>query len=42
LRDDGFDIDLPSLEEIEEALKYLKNKKAVLDSIGQAVGKQWT
>jgi hypothetical protein len=28
LRDDGVDIDLPSREEIEEALKYLKNNKA--------------
>jgi hypothetical protein len=27
LRDDGVDIDLPSREEIEEALKYLKNNK---------------
>jgi hypothetical protein len=34
LRDDGFDIDLPSREEIEGALKYLKNNKAVsVDSI---------
>jgi hypothetical protein len=31
LRDDGVDIDLPSREEIEGALKYLKNYKA--DSI---------
>jgi hypothetical protein len=29
LRDDGVDIDLPSREEIEGALKYLKNNKAV-------------
>jgi hypothetical protein len=28
LRDDGVDIDLPSREEIERALKYLKNNKA--------------
>jgi hypothetical protein len=28
LRDDGVDIDLPSREEIEETLKYLKNNKA--------------
>jgi hypothetical protein len=28
LRDDGVDIDLPSREEIEGALKYLKTKKA--------------
>jgi hypothetical protein len=28
LRDDGVEIDLPSREEIEEALKYLKNNKA--------------
>jgi hypothetical protein len=27
LRDDGVDIDLPSREEIEGALKYLKNNK---------------
>jgi hypothetical protein len=34
LRDDGVDIDLPSLEEIEGALKYLKNNKAAgADSI---------
>jgi hypothetical protein len=29
LRDDGVDIDLPSREEIEGTLKYLKNNKAV-------------
>jgi hypothetical protein len=34
LRDDGVDIDLPSSEEIEWALKYLKNNKAAgADSI---------
>jgi hypothetical protein len=34
LRDDGVDIDLPSREEIEGALKYLKNHKAAgADSI---------
>jgi hypothetical protein len=34
LRDDGVDIDLPSREEIKEALKYLKNNKAAgADSI---------
>jgi hypothetical protein len=34
LRDDGVDIDLPSHEEIEGALKYLKNNKAAgADSI---------
>jgi hypothetical protein len=34
LRDDGVDIDLPSHEEIEGVLKYLKNNKAVdADSI---------
>jgi hypothetical protein len=34
LRDDGVDIDLPSHEKIEEALKYLKNNKATgADSI---------
>jgi hypothetical protein len=34
LRDDRVDIDLPSFEKIEEALKYLKNNKvAGTDSI---------
>jgi hypothetical protein len=34
LRDDGVDIDLPSREKIEGALKYLKNNKAAsADSI---------
>jgi hypothetical protein len=34
LRDDGVDIDLPCRGEIEGALKYLKNKKALgADSI---------
>jgi hypothetical protein len=34
LRDDGVDIDLPSREEIEWALKFLKNNKAAcVDSI---------
>jgi hypothetical protein len=34
LRDDGVDIDLPSREEIEGPLKYLKNNKAAgADSI---------
>jgi hypothetical protein len=34
LRDDGVDIDLPSREEIEGVLKYLKtNKVAGVDSI---------
>jgi hypothetical protein len=34
LRDDGVDIDLPSREEIEGELKYLKNNKATgADSI---------
>jgi hypothetical protein len=34
LRDDGVDIDLPSREEIEGALKHLKNNKAAgADSI---------
>jgi hypothetical protein len=34
LRDDGVDIDLPSREEIEGKLKYLKNNKAAgADSI---------
>jgi hypothetical protein len=34
LRDDGVDIDLPSREEIERVLKYLKNNKAAgTDSI---------
>jgi hypothetical protein len=30
LRDHGVDIDLPSSEEIEGALKYLKNNKAAV------------
>jgi hypothetical protein len=34
MRDDGVDIDLPSREELEGVLKYLKNNKAVgADSI---------
>jgi hypothetical protein len=34
LRDDGVDIGLPSREDIEKALKYLKNNKAAgTDSI---------
>jgi hypothetical protein len=34
LRDDGVDIDLPSREDIEGAMKYLKNNKAAgADSI---------
>jgi hypothetical protein len=34
MRDDGVDIDLPSCEKIEGALKYLKNNKATgADSI---------
>jgi hypothetical protein len=34
LRDNGVDIDLPSREEIERALKYLQNNKAAgADSI---------
>jgi hypothetical protein len=34
LKDDGVDIDLPSCEEIEGALKYQKNNKAAgVDSI---------
>jgi hypothetical protein len=41
LRDDGVDIDLPSHEEIEGVLKYLKNNKAAgANSI--AVEKRWT
>jgi hypothetical protein len=35
LRDDGVDIDMPSREEIEGTLKYLKNNKA-------AVEERWT
>jgi hypothetical protein len=31
LRDDGVDIDLPIREEIEGALKYLKNDKAACE-----------
>jgi hypothetical protein len=41
LRDDGIGIDLPSREEIEEALKYLKNNKAGFYR-GRAVEKRWT
>jgi hypothetical protein len=38
LRDDGVDIDLPSREEIEGALKYLTNNKAAgTDSITAAL-----
>jgi hypothetical protein len=38
LRDNGVDIDLPSREEIEGALKYLKNNKAAgADSIAAAL-----
>jgi hypothetical protein len=34
LRDDGVDIDLPSREQTDRALKYLKNNKAAgTDSI---------
>jgi hypothetical protein len=40
LRDDGVDIDLPSREEIEGALQYLKNNKAVYR--GRTVEKRWT
>jgi hypothetical protein len=40
LRDDGVDIDLPSREEIEGALKYLKNNKAAgADSIAAKLSK---
>jgi hypothetical protein len=35
MRNDGFDIDLPSREKIEGALKYLKNNKVVVE-------KRWT
>jgi hypothetical protein len=42
-RDDGVDIDLPSHEEIERALKYLKNNKAAgADSIAAKLEKRWT
>jgi hypothetical protein len=42
LRDDGVDIDLPSREEIERALKYLKNNKATgADSIAAELLKKW-
>jgi hypothetical protein len=42
LRDDGVDIDLPSREEIEGALKYLKNNKAAgADSIAAEL-QRWT
>jgi hypothetical protein len=44
LRDDGVDIDLPSREEIEGELKYLKNNKATgADSIARALEiRAWT
>jgi hypothetical protein len=46
LRDDGVDIDLSSREEIEGALKYLKNNKAAgADSIAAELyknGGRWT
>jgi hypothetical protein len=43
LRDDGVDIDLPRREEIEGALKYLKNNKAAgADSIAAELLKNIT
>jgi hypothetical protein len=42
LRDDGVDIDLPSREEIEGTLKYLKNNKAAGADRGRAVEERWT
>jgi hypothetical protein len=45
LRDDGVDIDLPSREEIEGAVKYLKNNKAAGGRgfyRGKSVKKRWT
>jgi hypothetical protein len=53
LRDDGVDIDLPSREEIEGALKYLKNNKAasadsiaagtiLVDALHEVIQQAWT
>jgi hypothetical protein len=52
LRDDGVDIDLPSREEIEETLKYLKNNKAaallkngepnLVDALHEVIQQAWT
>jgi hypothetical protein len=46
LRDDGIDIDLPSREKIEGALKYLKNNKAAgadftCDTCSDSAGLDW-
>jgi hypothetical protein len=42
LRDDGVDIDFPSREEIEGALRYLKNNKAAgTDRITTELLKKW-
>jgi DNA primase large subunit len=40
LRDDGVEIKLPSREEIESALKDLKNTKAAADSVTAELLKQ--
>jgi hypothetical protein len=40
LRDDGVDIDLPSREEIEGALKYFKSRRGFYR--GRTVEKRWT
>jgi hypothetical protein len=44
LRDDEVVIDLPSHEETEEALKYLKNNKGIRRGFyrGRTVEKRWT
>jgi hypothetical protein len=54
LRDDGVDIDLPSREEIEGVLKYLKNNKAagaemlknggpnLVDALHEVIQQAWT
>jgi hypothetical protein len=51
LRDDGVDIDFPSREEIEGALKYLKNNNAELlenggpnlvDALHEVIQQAWT
>jgi hypothetical protein len=53
LRDDGVDIYLPSREEIERALKYLKNNKAaaellensgpnLVDALHEVIQQAWT
>jgi hypothetical protein len=45
LRDDGVDINLPSREEIEGALKYLKNNNGgpnLVDALHAVIQQAWT